>query len=180
MEIQVCLIEPKYEQQVSTVWWEKIIKKTTNFALQLKGKKFRKRTKMHLPIIWIERIPLLQLYFSHFIIKQGIIFWYICFKQGTQFCSACSSSGLIYYGPSNWSFTRQIPCTNHFIIIIYHEFILYFFQKIVFFCILASENQEAFSERCSLISGVLQSLVKICKKYMEVNHFLLLSCSLEK
>ena len=26
---------------------------------------------MHLPIIWIERIPLLNLYFSHFIAKQG-------------------------------------------------------------------------------------------------------------
>ena len=40
-----------------------------------------------------------------------------------------------------------------------------------FFCILAQEYQEAFSERCSLISGVLQGLVKICKKYMGVNHF---------
>ena len=33
------------------------------------------------------------------------------------------------------------------------------------------ENPEAFSESCSLISGVLQGLVKICKKYIEVNHF---------
>ena len=40
-----------------------------------------------------------------------------------------------------------------------------------FFCILAQEYQEAFSEKCSLISGVLQGLVKICKKYMGVNHF---------
>ena len=46
------------------------------------------------------------------------------------------------------------------------------------FCVLAEENQEAFSEKCSLISGViLQGLVKICKKYIEVNLFLLLSCS---
>ena len=29
---------------------------------------------MHLPIIWIEIIPLLQVYFSHFIAKQGAIF----------------------------------------------------------------------------------------------------------
>ena len=64
----------------------------------------------------IERIPLLQVYFSHFIVKQGTVFKDICFKQGTQFCSACSSSGLIYYGPANWSFRRQIPCANYFII----------------------------------------------------------------
>ena len=38
---------------------------------------------MHLPIIWIEIIPLLQVYFSHFIAKQGTIFKDICFKQGT-------------------------------------------------------------------------------------------------
>ena len=49
----------------------------------------------------IERIPLLQVYFSHFIAKQGTIFKDICFKQGTQFSSARSSSGLIYYGPAN-------------------------------------------------------------------------------
>ena len=38
------------------------------------------------------------------------------------------------------------------------------FQKNVFFCVLAKENQEAFSEKCSLLSGVLQGLVKIWKK----------------
>ena len=47
-----------------------------------------------------------------------------------------------------------------------------FFKKnCIFFCVLASENQEAFSERCSPISSVLQGLVRICKKCMEVNHF---------
>ena len=81
---------------------------------------------MHLPIIWIEIIPLLQVYFSHFIAKQGAIFKDkylqgaifkdkylqgaifkdICFKQGTQFCSAFSSSGLIYFGPVKLKFTR--------------------------------------------------------------------------
>ena len=35
------------------------------------------------------------------------------------------------------------------------------FQKNVFFCVLAKENQKAFSEKCSLLSGVLQGLVKI-------------------
>ena len=64
--------------------------------------------KMLLPIIWIERIPLLRVYFSHFIAKQGTILKNICFKQGTKFCSAYSSSSLIYYGPANCSFRRQI------------------------------------------------------------------------
>ena len=48
---------------------------------------------------------------------------------------------------------------------------------IIFFCILEQENQEGFSESCSLISGVLQGLVRISKKYMEINLFLLLSWS---
>ena len=58
-----------------------------------------------------------------------------------------------------------------------------FFQKILFFffyCVLAQENQEAFSEKRYLISAVLQGLAQICKKDMEVNHFLFLSCRLEK
>ena len=50
---------------------------------------------MYLPIIWIERIPLLEVYFSHFISKQDSISIEICFKQGTQFCSAYSPIGLI-------------------------------------------------------------------------------------
>ena len=94
---------------------------------------------MHLPIIWIERIPLLEVYFRLFIAKQDTIFKDICFKQVTQFCSACSSSGLTYYGPVNWSFRRQIPCASYFIIIIIyyevcqHFFLNQFFQKILFF-----------------------------------------------
>ena len=137
---------------------------------------------MHLPITWIERIPLLQIYFSYFIVKQGTIFNYICFKQGTQICSACSSIGLIHYGPANWSFKRQIICANYFIIIIYYEVFFVFFSDSIFpesciFCVLAQENQEAFSESCSLITGVWQGLVEICQKYIEVNHFLLLTCS---
>ena len=74
-------------------------------------------------------MPLLQVCFSHFIAKHGSIFKDICFKQGTQFCSACSSSGLIYYEPANWLFGRQIPCANYFIITIYYEVILYFFPN---------------------------------------------------
>ena len=100
----------------------------TNFAFQLRGKKIRKRTKMHFLIIWIERIPLLQVYFSHFIPKQDTIFKDICFEQGTPFCSACSSIGLIYYGPANLSFRRQITCANYFIIF-YYEVFLYFFHN---------------------------------------------------
>ena len=56
---------------------------------------------MHFPIICIERIPLLQVYFSHVIAKQGTIFKDTCFKQGTQFSSACFSIAQIYYGPAN-------------------------------------------------------------------------------
>ena len=48
------------------------------------------------------------MYFNDFIANQGAIFKDICFKQGTQFRSACSSTGLIYYGPANWSIRRQI------------------------------------------------------------------------
>ena len=84
---------------------------------------------MHLPIIWIERIPLLQAYFNHFIAQQGTIFKGICFKPGTSFCFPCSSSSLIYYGPANWSFRRQIPYSIYFIIIIYYEVFLGFFPN---------------------------------------------------
>ena len=70
-----------------------------------------------------------------------------------------------------------------FLLLFTMKLFCFFFRSIFpkkLFCVLARENLEAFSERCSRISGVLQGLVKICKKYMEVNHFLLLSCSLEK
>ena len=48
--------------------------------------------------------------------------------------------------------------------------------------VLVQENLEAFHLlRCvSLISGILQGVAKIFKKYMEINHFLLLSCSLKR
>ena len=62
------------------------------------------------------------------------------------------------------------------------KFFCIFFSESIFpkdciFCVLGEENQEAFSENYSLISGVLQGLVKICRKYMEVSLFLLLSCN---
>ena len=53
------------------------------------------------------------------------------------------------------------------------------FLKNCIFCVLALERQVSFSERYSLISGILQGLAKTCKKYIEVNHFSVLSCSLE-
>ena len=43
------------------------------------------------------------------------------------------------------------------------------FSKNCIFWVLVEENQEAFREKCSLISGVLQGIVKTCKKYMEGN-----------
>ena len=146
--------------------WQKKKKKVVNhlFCSPVKRERVPKKNKK-----WIERIPLLQVYFSHFIAKQGTIFKDICFKQGTQFCSACSSSGLIYYGPANWSFRRQIPCANCFIIIIYYEVFLYFFFHINF---PPKMDFSAFWHKkisrhlvkgvCSLKSGVLQGLVKIC------------------
>ena len=36
-----------------------------------------------------------------------------------------------------------------------------FSKKLYFFCVLGKETQEAFSERCSFIRGVLQHLLKI-------------------
>ena len=42
------------------------------------------------------------------------------------------------------------------------------------------ENPEAFTDRCSLISDVLQGVDKVFEKYMKVNEFLFLSCSLKK
>ena len=70
-------------------------------------------------------------YFSHFISEQGTIFKDICFKQGTQFYSACTSIGLIYNGPANWSFRRQITLFFwYFIIIIYYEVFVFFSETI--------------------------------------------------
>ena len=54
----------------------------------------------------------------------------------------------------------DISCTNYSINIIYYKVFFVLFPESIFpkeciFCILAEENQEVFSERCSLISGVL-------------------------
>ena len=129
-------------------------KKSLILLLHLKWKKFRKRKKMHLPIIWIERIPLLQVYFSYFIAKQSTIFKDICIKEGTKFCSACFSSGLIYHGPANWSCRRQMPRANYYYYITWrflYFFLNQFFQKIVsfFFSFLHKKI------RSHLVKGVL-------------------------
>ena len=60
-----------------------------------------------------------------------------------------------------------------------------FSKKLFCFFLRSGVRKEAFSESCSLIGGVVLSdavlsLVKICKKYIEVNHFLLLICILKK
>ena len=79
--------------------------------------------------------------FEPFSAKQDTVFRDICFKQGTQFCSACSSIGLIYYGLANLLFRKQIPCANYFIIIYYEAFLYFFsesnFSKKLLFCVLA-------------------------------------------
>ena len=102
----------------------------------------------------------------------------ICFKQGTQFRSARSSSGLIYYGPANGHLEDRYHARFTLLLLFTMKFFYIFsesiFQKnLIFFCVLAQENQDELSERCSLISVILQGLVKSCEKYMEVNHFLL-------
>ena len=62
----------------------------------------------------------------------------------------------------------------------YHEVFLYFFSEAIFpkivvvFLRAGVRKSGEFNESCSLISGTLQGLVKIWKKYMEVNNFLLL------
>ena len=122
-------------------------------------------SEMHLPIIWIKRIPLLRGYFSHFISEQGTIFKDICFKQRTQFCSACTFIGLIYNGPANWSSRRQIPLFfRYFIIVIYNE-VFVFFPESIF----PKKNYFFFAFwhkkiRRQSVKGVLKALVKICKK----------------
>ena len=122
---------------------------------------------MHLPIIWIKGIPLLRGYFSHFISEQGAIFKDICFKQGTQFYSACTSIGLIYNGPANWSFRRQIPL---FSLIFYYHYLLrsicIFFSESIspkhfFFFLFAFWHKKI---RRQPVKGVLKALVKIFKK----------------
>ena len=71
------------------------------------------------------------------LLQNGTILKDICFKKSTQFCSACSSSGLIYSGPTNWSFRRQIRCVNYFITTYYEAFLYFFanqfFQKYIYF-----------------------------------------------
>ena len=74
----------------------------------------------------------------------------------------------------------EISCANYSIIIIYYEVFLYFFRnqffiKIVFFALWRKKIRTHLVK--SVISGVLQGLVKICKNYIEVNLFSLLSCS---
>ena len=87
----------------------------------------------------IERIPLLQVYFSHFIGKQGTIFKVFVLSKVLNF--------VLVVPPVIW-FTMDLQtshledryhCVDYFIIIIiYFEVFLYFFpnqffQKIVFF-----------------------------------------------
>ena len=83
---------------------------------------------------------------------------------------------MIYYGPTNWSFRRQIPYANCFISIIYYEAFLYFFWNQFF-----KKKIRWHLVKSALLQGMFcKGLVKICKRYMEVNHFLVLICHLER
>ena len=149
----------------------------TNFALQLKEKKFWKKTKMHLPIIWIERISLLQVYFRHFIAKQRTIFKDVCCKQGAQFCFVLP--------PVVWFTvdlqTGHLEDRDHVLIILQLLFAMKFFRiffRIIFpkkYIFLCSGLRKPRCIYWKMFCYMWCSLVKICKKYIEVNHVLLLS-----
>ena len=53
--------------------------------LSSQKEKAQKNGKNAFGLIWIERIPLLQVYFSLFIAKQGTIFEDICYEQVIRF-----------------------------------------------------------------------------------------------
>ena len=118
------------------------------------GKSSKKGQKwIYLSIIWTERISLLQVYFGYFTVKQGTIFKDICIKEGTQFCSACSSSGLIYYAPANWSFRRQIPRANHLLLLYTMKlFYIFFWINFSIFVFFAFWRKKI---RSHLVKGVL-------------------------
>ena len=68
----------------------------------------------------------------------------------------------------------EISCANYSIIIIYYEVFLYFFQnqffiKIVFFALWRKKIRTHLVK--SVISGILQGLIKIYKKCIEVIFF---------
>ena len=136
---------------------------------------------MHLPIIWIERIPLLQVYFNHVIANRAQYLNVFVLSKVLNF--------VLLVPPAFW-FTMNLK-TGHLeyryharIMLLLLSFFVFFFRInfsfFFFFAFWRKKIKEAFSERCSLISVILPGFVKICKKYIEVNHFLLLSCSLEK
>ena len=69
----------------------------------------------------------------------------------------------------------------------YYEVFSYFFFEYINgefpaknYCVLASENAEEFTGKCSVIKCILQGVAKIFRRYLKLDHFLLLSCSLEK
>ena len=75
---------------------------------------------MHLPIIWIERTPLLQVYFNHFIVKLGTIFKDIFVLSKVLNFALPVPSVVSFNGPANLSFSRKIPCANYVLILIYY------------------------------------------------------------
>ena len=78
------------------------------------------------------------MYFSYFIAKQGTIFKDICIKEDTQFCSAYSSSGLIYHvlqtGHLEDRYHARVILSLLYTMKFFCIFLLnQFFQKILFF-----------------------------------------------
>ena len=101
--------------------------------LSSKGRKSSEKCKNAFTIIWTERTPLLRVYFSHFIVKQGTVVKDICYRLVAQFLFCLfSKSGLVYYENASWSFRKQRPCANVFIIIKYQEVFSYRFTNTLF------------------------------------------------
>ena len=92
----------------------------------------------------------------------------------TKFRSTCSPSGMIYYGPAKTDTIHELSYYYNLLWIFFG-----FFSELIFpkNCIFFSFFRIKI--RRHLVKGVLLWMV-FCKKYMEINYFLLLSCSLEK
>ena len=145
------------KQHNATVWREK---KTiiTNFALQLQGKKdklFELKKFLYCKRILTTSLQSRAQYLKIFVLKKVLNF-VLLVPLVVQFTMDLQTGHLEdrYHARIILSlFTMKFFCIF---------FQINFSKKVLFFMRLGEENQDAFSERYSLISGVLQSLVKIC------------------
>ena len=89
----------------------------------------------------------------------------ICFNQGTQFCFACYSSGLIHNGPANWSFLNDRGYARIILLLLFTmkffciSFRINFFKKLFFFAFWCKKIKRY--SVSSILQG-LQSFTKYC------------------